>query len=169
MSTKSEKSVPKIRFEEPVIDYSEDRQAVLDRDLTIPPGQEFALVSYLENNPLALRIHGCFPTSEAAQAYMDTLVEKMSEKDRPVSKFTTVMATGYWVPWPPKSEYFTQEGYHVKAADADLERTLHQYYAGRLKQRKELVDKIFEESDNLDYDDILDLLTPKERELLRRK
>ena len=162
-------SLPSLQFDEPAIDYAEDRDAILERDVMIPPGQEFALVSYLENNPLALRIHGCFPTSEAAREYMEKLVEKMTEQNRPVSKFSTVLTTGFWVPWPPKAEYFSKDSYHVKSATKDLENTLHQYYTDRLKQRKELVERVFNETDNVDYDDILDLLTPKERELLRRK
>jgi hypothetical protein len=157
----------KLAFEEPVVNYAEDRTKILDRDCMIPEGQEFALVSYLENSPFALRVHGCFASAEKAREYMDTLVEQMTARQRVVPKFSTVLATGYWVPWPPKAEYFTKDNYHVKSADKDLETTLQHYYTARLKERKELVERVFQETDGVDYDDILDLLTPKEKELLR--
>jgi hypothetical protein len=128
------------RFSEPLISYNgEDRQNVLHRDLTLPHNQNVALISYLENDPRALRVHGCFKNNEAAKEYMENLVDEMTRRNLPVPSKTAIVDLGFWKPWPPRSEYVEK----TTVCDAALDPVLKNHFENRKKARKQILENAF--------------------------
>lgn len=132
-------STPNIRFNEPDIHYGRDREKVLHKDISIPEKQNVVAVSFLENDPRALRVHGCFPDTESAKCYIEQLVAEMHAQSLPFPKHTAIFDTGVWRSWPPTRE--NTEKFSVQ--DKNIDEVLQAHYESRAKAKKELLEKAF--------------------------
>lgn len=132
---------------------------VLDEDLFLPGGQNFALVSFVgpglrqKNEKFGMKIRGAFNTREEADAHI--------RKIRRFDTFTDVFLVdvGKWVLIPPPENPLDLEG-----ADVNYDQEfLHKLISGH-REQQQLAKEHFEERKRAVMKDGLDKhLTPEER------
>lgn len=136
----------KTNFNEGVIDYATDREKVLRADMMRPPNQNVGLISFLQDDPTCIRLHGCFPDNESAKRYMADLVEMHRLEGLPIPQFTAVVDVGKWKPWPPRKEYVDD----YTLCDETLDKALHSFFKHRKESRKNLVQRALDSANPSD-------------------
>ena len=124
-------------------EYGRDHDKIHQRQPKLPPGQDCALVSWIDNDPHTIQIHGCFADHEDAREFYTKMTEKMKNRGQAVLGMAGTVNLGYWVAWPPKLEYFkntTEKGQGI------VDRALHDHLERRKQVRQELIDRVEEQT-----------------------
>lgn len=179
---------------ESAINYNNchDRERALHRDPFQEPGQELAIISYIEGEAGLFMVRACVKDDAAVIAHLTESNKRRERLGLPVIKSSAPVPTGVWMSWPPKSEYMTKKVTYqpseienndgtreietntvvcgdkpaVDVQQQNIDTILRRHYTGKAKAKKAMLHKIAKQS-GVDYEDISDMLTPEEKEFLK--
>jgi hypothetical protein len=131
-----------VQIGEQIPNYDRDRELIHQR-VKVPAGQDCALVSWIEDDPHTIHIHGAFADHDDAREFYEKMTQKMRDKGQPIMGRAGTINLGYWVAWPPKMEYFQNTG--EKGLDI-VHRSLREHVDRRSRARQELIDRVEEKT-----------------------
>lgn len=111
-----------------------DDKEIYERDTTLPPDQEFVLISFAEQ---AIRIHGCFATTQEAEKHYHKLQNAKKDPTKVVGDIGIVQS-GIWLPFPFKYEFFDNIEYRNEV----LEKYIGKHLKNRFQQRQKYYEEV---------------------------
>ena len=132
--------VTKVTLGSELIDYDTERDSVVARDPILPDGQNVVLFSYIDGRHDVLRIHGCFPDTEAAIKWSKKLTLTQREKCLAVPANSGTFDSGVWIAWPPRPEYFQDAT--KKEQERVVDFALREHCKARIRQRRHFVESL---------------------------